>query len=126
MDRDNITDPLKFNSWTEISALMGTRTYRECARHWKYCQPNITKTAKEFTSVDYKDLLLRMIQSFTFANDESELMWKSIITSRDPFPMDTYRTKWFQLRSKVQEKQDLSDMTFKGINYSFRYHSVLP
>jgi hypothetical protein len=118
MERENITDPLQFNHWTEVSALMkGKRTYRECARHWKFFSPQIERARKNKWTIDhYKDLLFRMIQCFGHANDESEVVWKSIVTLRDPFPVDTYRERWVYLKTQIQKTYDLSDYSFKGLH----------
>jgi hypothetical protein len=116
MEREGITDTLKFNQWTEVSALMnGKRTYRECARHWKYLGPQLVKSNKKWEFDDYKDLLMRMIQSFHHANDESEVIWKSIVSMRDPYSVEVYRERWVALRNRMQKDHDMSEFTFKGI-----------
>jgi hypothetical protein len=63
---------------------------------------------------EYRDLLQRMLLHFSHANDESEVIWKSIVKNDDLYPAEVYRTKWISLVNRMLRKHDLSSMTFKG------------
>ena len=117
MEREKITEPTKFTYWTELSQKMGTRTYRECARHWTLLGPKLKRERLKWSYHDFKSLLLKMIGSFACANDESETIWSSIINANDKYSREDVRKKWVFLKNKLAEKFDLDDYTFKGTHF---------
>jgi hypothetical protein len=114
MTRDNITDPLKFDSFTETSARLGTRTYREVTRKFKSIGPAMSLVAAKYvwTLENYRDLLTRMIFHFKGSQDDSELVWSKIVNSSDLFPAERFRKAWKKVMDVLSTKIDVSEYSF--------------
>ncbi|KAJ3276413.1 Cyclin-D-binding Myb-like transcription factor 1 [Terramyces sp. JEL0728] len=113
MDRDGINDPTKFHSFTELAAIMKTRTYRDCSNRWKVLGPQLEKKKRKWNANDFIDLLSRLLVQCETAQDDSEINWQNLVTTDDLWSAKYMRTKWLLLVERMKKKIDLSQIQFK-------------
>ncbi|KAJ3313859.1 RNA polymerase I enhancer binding protein [Boothiomyces sp. JEL0838] len=113
MERDGITDPTQFHSFTELAAVMKTRTYRECSNKWKVLGPQLEKKKRRWNANDFIDLLSRLLVQCETAQDDSEINWQNLVTTNDLWSAKYIRAKWLLLVERMKKKIDLTQVQFK-------------
>eukprot|EP00842_Homolaphlyctis_polyrhiza_P002576 jgi/Hompol1/3319/HPOL_006468-RA len=102
--RDSIQDPSLFNCWTELSALIGTRSANQVRMKWRReVRPipgtgplNMTYTL--FKLEHYESLIARMSVKCAAAVDEREIAWERLVEPDEPWSASYLRARWSELK----------------------------
>ena len=134
MNRNGVTDFNSFNSWTEVSHYVETRTDIQCRNKWylrffiqneyiyrvtdmiKRLQgDSLSSEVPKWEYQNYVELLTRMMALCHSAADETEVLWDSLVGQGECWTGANLRSQWLKLRANVPNIESLS---FQGMDYN--------
>ncbi|KAI8896789.1 hypothetical protein BC833DRAFT_621823 [Globomyces pollinis-pini] len=110
MKEDGITDPKQFSQMKRVAQSIKTRTDMECAEKWMKIASKVG-SEREWDVEDYLHILSFLIENCSEAQDESEIVWKNVVSLDHSITGEACKYHWKKLRNKMAQVVDLSNFT---------------
>jgi hypothetical protein len=94
--------PIEFNHWTELSLLVGTKSFMQCRTKYIHSTYNNVNGYKvKWTLEDDTILLKRLREDCSQAQDESEIIWNRIASNEwVPWTGACLQRRWHKLKTR--------------------------